>query len=98
MNRISEPLVGSKMAISLEVKLCLSDFSRGIERQKEGYQETNITLILRRPVDLFLIDNIFDTLFLTDSCQLSKRFLITQLVEPKVIFSSPDLSFGNTFK
>ena len=66
MNRVSEPLVRSKMAITLEVKLSLSDFSRLIERQKEGHQETNITLILRRLVDLFLIDNIFDTLFLTD--------------------------------
>ena len=55
MNRVSEPLVRYKMAITLEVKLCLSNLSRGIERQNEGYQETNITLILRRPVDLFLI-------------------------------------------
>ena len=35
-------LVRSKMIITLEVKLCLSNFSRGIERQK-GYQGTNIT-------------------------------------------------------
>ena len=34
VNRVSEPLVGSKMAITLELKLCLSNFSRGIEKQK----------------------------------------------------------------
>ena len=55
MNRVSEPLVRSKMAITLELKLCLSNFGRGIERQKEGYQGTNITLIFTSPVDLFLI-------------------------------------------
>ena len=36
-----EPLVRSKMAITLELKPCLSNFSRGIEKQK-GYQGTNI--------------------------------------------------------
>ena len=41
VNRISEPLVRSKMAITLELKLCLSNFSRGIEKQK-GYQGMNI--------------------------------------------------------
>ena len=51
VNRISELFVRSKMAITLELKLCLSNFSRGIERQKEGYQRTNITLILMHPVD-----------------------------------------------
>ena len=43
VNRVSEPLVRSKMAITLELKLCLSNFSRGTERQKEGYQGTPIT-------------------------------------------------------
>ena len=38
VNRISELLVRSKMAITLELKLCLSNFSRGIERHKEGYR------------------------------------------------------------
>ena len=33
------------MGKNLELKLCLLNFSRGIERQKEGYQGTNITLI-----------------------------------------------------
>ena len=42
------------MAITLELKLCLSNFSRGIERQKGGYKGTNI-LFFTRPVDLFLI-------------------------------------------
>ena len=41
MNRVSEPLVRSKMATTLELKLCVSNFSRGIEKQK-GYQGTNI--------------------------------------------------------
>ena len=41
VNRVSEPFVRSKMAITLEVKRCLSNFSRGIEKQK-GYQGTNI--------------------------------------------------------
>ena len=54
VNRVMEPFVGSKMATTLELKLCLSNFSRGIERPK-GYQGTNITLIFIRPVDLFLI-------------------------------------------
>ena len=44
----------SKMAVTLELKLCLSNFSRGIERQK-GYQGTNVTLIFTRPVHLFLM-------------------------------------------
>ena len=34
VNRDSEPLVGSKMVITLELKLCLSNFSRGIEKPK----------------------------------------------------------------
>ena len=41
VNRVSEPLVRSKMAITLELKLCLSNFSRGIKKQKD-YQGTNI--------------------------------------------------------
>ena len=41
--------------ITLELKLCQSNFSSAIERQKEGYQGTFITLIFVRPVDLFLI-------------------------------------------
>ena len=55
VNRVNEPLVRSKMAITLELKLCLSNFCRGIERQKEGYQGTSITLIFTHSVDLFLI-------------------------------------------
>ena len=53
--RVSKPLVGSKMAISFELKLCLSNSSRGMERKTERNQSTNITLILTSPVDLFLI-------------------------------------------
>ena len=34
VNRVGEPFVRSKMAITLEVKLCLSNFSRRIEKQK----------------------------------------------------------------
>ena len=52
---VSERLVRSKMAITLELKLCLSNFSMRLERQKVGSQGTNITLIFTRPVDLFLI-------------------------------------------
>ena len=55
MNRVIEPFIRSKMAVTLELKLCLSNFSRGLERQKEDYQHTNITLIFMRPYDLFLI-------------------------------------------
>ena len=55
MNRVSEPLVRSKMAITLELQLCLSTFSRGIERQKEDHQGTNTTLTFRHQVDLFFI-------------------------------------------
>ena len=47
-------------SLYLELKLCL-DFSRGIERQKECYQGTNITLIFTRPVDLFPIFKTKDT-------------------------------------
>ena len=45
VNRISEPFVTSKMAIALELKLCLSNLSREIETQKEGCQGTIITSI-----------------------------------------------------
>ena len=55
VSRVNEPLVSSKMAITLELELCLSNFSKAIERQKEGYQVTNITLIFTRPFDSFLI-------------------------------------------
>ena len=55
VNRASEPFVRSKIAISLELKLCLSNFSRGIERQNEGYQGASITLSFTRLVDLSLI-------------------------------------------
>ena len=55
MNRVSKPLVGSKMAITFEFKLCLSNYSRGMERKTEGNQSTNITLIFTSPADLFLI-------------------------------------------
>ena len=41
VNRVSEPIIRSKMAIILELKLCLSNFSKGIEKQKR-YQGTNI--------------------------------------------------------
>ena len=41
VNRVSEPLVRPKMAITLKLKLCLSNFSKGIVKQK-GYQGTNI--------------------------------------------------------
>ena len=54
LNIASELLVGSKMVITLELKLCLSNFSRGIEKQK-GHQGTNITLTFTRQFDLFLI-------------------------------------------
>ena len=39
VNKVSEPIVWSKIAITLKLKLCLSN-SRGIETQK-GYQGTN---------------------------------------------------------
>ena len=38
VNGVSEPIARSKMAITLELKLCLSKFAKGIERQKENYQ------------------------------------------------------------
>ena len=41
VNRVSEPLVRFKMVITLELKLCLSNFRRGIKNQN-GYQGTNI--------------------------------------------------------
>ena len=53
VNRVSKPLVGPKMAISFELKLCLSNSSR--ERKTEGNQSANITLIFTIPVDLFLM-------------------------------------------
>ena len=40
VNRVSESLVRSRMAITLELTLFLSNFSRGIEKRK-GYQGTN---------------------------------------------------------
>ena len=43
------------MAIISELKLCLSNSSRGMEGKTEGNQSTNITLIFKSPVDLFLI-------------------------------------------
>ena len=61
MNRVSESFVRSKMAISLELKPCLSNFSREIERQNEGYQGTSITLIFTRLVVFF-----FNALIFTD--------------------------------
>ena len=39
---LSEPLVRSEVAITLKIKRFLSNFSRGIEIQKEGYQGPNI--------------------------------------------------------
>ena len=41
VNRVSEPFVRSKMAVTLELKLCLSNFGRGIEKQN-GCLGTNI--------------------------------------------------------
>ena len=43
------------MAITFELKLCLSNFSTGMERKTEGNQSTNISLIFTSQVDLFLI-------------------------------------------
>ena len=54
VNRVGEPFARSKMAVNHELKLCLSNFSRGIEQRKEGCQGTNITLIFKHSVDLFL--------------------------------------------
>ena len=65
VNRVNEPFVRSKMAVTLKVKPCLSNFRRGIGRQKEG---TNVILSFMRPGDLFLIP-----LFLTNFHQFSKR-------------------------
>ena len=48
------PLVTSEMAITPEFKLCLSNFSSGIEIQK-GYKGRNFTLTFTRPIDLFLM-------------------------------------------
>ena len=79
MNRVSKPLAWFKtFGKNVELKLCLSNFSRGIERQKEGYQSTNITLIFTRPADLFLIPYfwlIFDN-FQNDADYLSINSLI----------------------
>ena len=55
VNRVCEPLIASKIAVTLELKLCQSNFSREIERQNEGYEGTNITSIFTVPADLFLI-------------------------------------------
>ena len=71
VNRVNEPLVRPKTAITLELKICLSNFSREIERQKEIFQGTNIALIFPLPVNLF-----FNTLFLTDFRQFSKQGLL----------------------
>ena len=54
-NRASEPLVRSKMAITLEFKLYQSNFSRENTNTKEGYQRTYITIIFTRPVDSYSI-------------------------------------------
>ena len=43
------------MAIIFELKLFLSNSSKGMERKTEGNQSTNITLIFTSPVDIFLI-------------------------------------------
>ena len=52
VNRIdSEPFVRSKMAITLELELCLSNLSRRIETQKECYQGTIITSIFMHSGD-----------------------------------------------
>ena len=45
VNKVSEPLVRSKMEITLELKLCLSNFSRGIEKQN-SYLGRNIEFSL----------------------------------------------------
>ena len=64
VNRVSEPHVRSKLAIILELKLCLSNFSRAVEKQK-GNHSTNIEF---SHVQLIY----FNTLFLTDFRQFSK--------------------------
>ena len=43
------------MAITLDPSFVSQNFSREIERQKEGHQGTKIMLIFKRPADLFLI-------------------------------------------
>ena len=78
MNGVSEPFVGFKIiAITLELKLCLSNFSRGIEKttKKESYKSTSITLIFTRPFDIFLY-SIFDRVL-----PLSKRGCINSLTD-----------------
>ena len=40
LNRVSEPLVRSKMTITLELKRCLSNFQQG-NRKRKGYQGRN---------------------------------------------------------
>ena len=55
MSGVSEPLIRSKMAITLELKVCLSNFSKGVERQEAGYQDTGVTFVFTRPVNLSLI-------------------------------------------
>ena len=65
VNKVSEPIVWSKMAITLKLKLCLSNFSRGIETQK-GYQGTNAEF---SHVQLIY----FNTLFLIDFANFQKE-------------------------
>ena len=45
VNIVSEPFVRSEKAITLELKLCLSNFSRGIEKQN-SYLGRNIEFSL----------------------------------------------------
>ena len=56
-NRVSEPLVRFKMAITLELKLCQSNFSREYSRKTERrlLRKKYYLKIFTRPVDLFLI-------------------------------------------
>ena len=55
VNRVNKPLVRSKMTITLELKLCPSNFSNEMERQEESYRDTRITLIFTGLVDIFQI-------------------------------------------
>ena len=84
VNRVSELFVRSKMAITLELKLCLSNFSRGIEKQN-SYLGRNIEFSL---VQLIYF---FNTLFSTDFANFQKeadRLSVNSLIDkdPKWLF------------
>ena len=65
MNRVSEPLDRSKMTINLELKLSLSNFSRGIEKQKL----IKVQILNFHASSLY----IFNTLFLIDFANFQKE-------------------------